>query len=183
MLDTLSSRINQAENYDPAAGPEASLTSPRREVRKPPPPQTPPREIKKTPPPQSAQETLPSRGNQADTTHRAVRPEEPRPKPDSSQVKATIQQGDPLLVLLPLNDPTTLRSCLSIQKRRLWITVAQEDQLSAGKSLQIILQLPDGTVLQLSGRASKSSDHKTMLAVDHLFETDLQTLEHLLEDL
>ena len=191
MLDTLSSRINQAENYDPAAGPEASLTSPRRDVRKTPPPQTPPREIKQTPPreikqtppPQNVQEILPSRGNQADTTHWAARPEEPRPKPESSQVKATIQQGDPLLVLLPLDDPAKLRSCLSIQKRRLWITVAQEDQLSAGKSLQIILQLPDGTVLQLSGRASKSSGQKTMLAVDHLFEPDLQTLEHLLEDL
>ncbi len=96
---------------------------------------------------------------------------------DASYVFPLIRPGEPMSVFVKLTDYPTLRNCLKLRDRRVWIRVAPASQLVLGARVEILLLLPDGTTLQLEGRTANLKSRCTLLLVDHLWATPSNILK------
>ena len=102
------------------------------------------------------------------------RPSTKAPPPPA--VAGIIGPGDPLSMLVTLTSVSMLRACLKLRSRRLEITLLPSAQLTAGVQLSVLLQLPDSTMLELSGRIAEANAEHLVVRVDHLWDAPLRTL-------
>jgi len=79
-------------------------------------------------------------------------------------------------MLVTLTSVSMLRACLTLRSRRLEITLLPSAQLTAGIQLSVLLQLPDSTMLELSGRIAEANAERLVVRVDHLWDAPLRTL-------
>ena len=146
------SRAPLREDHSKVEGASAELSIPRRSTT------TPSEKRGRSPGPQGSSSTR-SRSHQ-----RSLPPVAPAP----IKLSAQVAPGSPPTVFVPAMDASLAKAGIVAHGSRVQLTVASAEGLDPGATIQIVLQLPDNTYHQFSGRVDKTGRGQTVLVSDEL---------------